>query len=129
MQDIDLYKWVNEAKQGRQPAWNFLYNQFQPFLYAGALNICGNTPEAKDAVQETFMIAFLQLNKLKDPQALPAWIKKILTHNCYRNIQKEKRTEQQDLLLCQQSDLNFEKKLDELYNNHKLFDRDRKSVV
>ena len=122
MQDIDLHKWVNEAKQGHQTAWNYLYNYFNPYLYSKALAICGNSPEAKDSVQEAFMIAFLQLNKLKDPQAFPAWIKSILTHNCYRNIQKEKRTEQQDLLMCQQSDLNFEKKLDELYNNHKLFD-------
>ena len=122
MQNIDLYKWVNEARQGQQPAWNFLYNYYQPFLYANALSVCGNTPSAKDAVQDAFMIAFLQLNKLKDPQAFPAWIKKILTHNCYRNIQKEKRTEQPDDLLQHPTDMNFEKKLDELYNNNKLFD-------
>ncbi len=122
MQDIDLYKWVNEAKQGQQPAWNFLFNHFQSFLYAKALAICGNTPAAKDAVQDAFIIAFLQLNTLNDAQAFPAWIKKILLHNCYRNIQKEKRKEQKDFLQYQQSEMNFEKKMDELYNNHKLFD-------
>src|SRR5258706_14991890 len=104
MQNIDLYKWVNEAKQGRQPAWNLLYNHFQPFLYAGALNICGNTPAAKDAVQDAFVIAFLQLNKLKDPQAFPAWIKKILQHNCYRNKQKENRFEHEDHQLLNEPD-------------------------
>jgi RNA polymerase sigma factor (sigma-70 family) len=122
MQNIDLYKWVNEANQGQQTAWSFLYNFFHPYLYSQALAIFGNTPAAKDAVQDTFLIAFLQLNKLKDPLAFPAWIKKILIHHCYRNIQKEKRMERPDHFLGNGSDMEFEKKLDELYNKHKLFD-------
>jgi|SRR5687767_13678792 len=120
MQNIDLYKWINEAKQGQQPAWSFLYTYFQPALYARALTMYGNTPAAKDAVQDVFMIAFLQLKKLRDPMAFPGWIKKILVHNCYRNIQKEKRMERSDLFLS--DDMEFERKLDELYNKHKLFD-------
>ena len=122
MQDIDLHKWVNEAKQGHQTAWNFLYNYFNPYLYSKALAICGNTPEAKDSVQEAFMIAFLQLNKLKDPQAFPAWIKKILLHNFYRKIQKEKKTTHDESFLNNEADLNFEKKQEDLFNKNRLFE-------
>ena len=122
MQSIDLYKWVNEAKNGQQVAWNSLYNHFHPFLYSTALAICGNTPTAKDLVQESFMIAFLQLSKLKDPQAFPAWIKKVLVNNCYRVRQKECKIRYDDAFLLQEADLGFDKKLDELYNRHKLFD-------
>ena len=121
MNGIDLNKWVNEARQGQEAAWNFLYNYFHPHLYATALNIHGNTPAAKDAVQDSFMIAFLQLNKLKDPLAFPAWIKKILINNCYRAIKKVKNAEKRDLL-ADEKDISFEIKQDELYNKHKLFE-------
>jgi len=122
MPPAELYKWVNEAKEGQQAAWNFLYNYFQPPLYSLALKIHGNTPAAKDAVQDSFMIAFLQLDKLKDPLAFPAWIKKILTHNCYRSVQKQRNIENKDPLPEEVPDLSFDKKLDELYNKFKLFE-------
>ena len=121
MLPTELHKWVNEAKRGHQTAWNFLYNYFHPFLFSKALNICGNTPAAKDAVQETFMISFLQLDKLRDPQAFPAWINKILTHNCYRHSKRENNYDKEELLLHEQ-DIDFEKKLDQLYNKQRLFD-------
>ena len=46
----------------------------------------GNTPAAKDAVQDAFLLAYLQLHQLKNINAFGAWIKKILHHNCYRKL-------------------------------------------
>jgi RNA polymerase sigma-70 factor (ECF subfamily) len=65
-------------------AWDILYSQHAPWLYATALRICGNSPEAKDAVQDTLIQAYLKLQQLKASDAFAAWLKKILYRNCIR---------------------------------------------
>lgn len=81
-------EFVQAAKAGDMSAWNTLYRQHEPWLYAIALRICGNSPAAKDAVQDTFMMAYLKLPQLKDPAAFLGWIKKICVNSCYRAIQR-----------------------------------------
>jgi DNA-directed RNA polymerase specialized sigma24 family protein len=63
------------AGTGEEAAWNVLYRQYYPSLYSVALRICGNTSVAKDAVQDTFMMAYLKLAQLKDIAAFGGWIK------------------------------------------------------
>lgn len=81
---------VKDALAGEEAAWNSLYQQFYPGTYAIALKICGNTAAAKDAVQEAFTTAFLKLSQLKDPSLFEAWLKKIVTHYCYRSMHSVK---------------------------------------
>ena len=76
---------IKSAKQGEEAAWKILYNEYYPFLYADALRFHGNTPFAKDAVQEAFLLAYLNFHQLKEPAAFKSWLKKILRHYCYRN--------------------------------------------
>jgi RNA polymerase sigma-70 factor (ECF subfamily) len=85
-----MEQWVNDARTGDDQAWNFLHEQHYAKLYSLALGICGNTPEAKDAVQNTFITAFLKLADLRDNSAFGSWIKRILIHTCYRIKRKTK---------------------------------------
>ena len=55
-------------------------------MYATALRICGNSPAAKDAVQETFVNAYLKLQQLKDTNAFAGWLKTSLVRYCHRNM-------------------------------------------
>jgi RNA polymerase sigma factor (sigma-70 family) len=79
---------VKAAIAGDASSWNILYRKHEPWLYAAALRICGNCPAAKDAVQETFVQAYLKLHQLKDPAVFPAWLKTTLFRNCYRSKQQ-----------------------------------------
>jgi RNA polymerase sigma-70 factor (ECF subfamily) len=54
------------------------------------LRICGNTPLAQDAVQDTFISALLHLNSLRNPLLFYPWLKKILVNRCYQLLKKEK---------------------------------------
>jgi RNA polymerase sigma factor (sigma-70 family) len=81
---------IKAAQAGEQAAWNSLYRQYYPVLYAVALRICGNTPVAKDAVQEAFLIAYLKLAQLKEAATFGGWIKKILIHHCYRALPRNR---------------------------------------
>lgn len=84
-----MQEFIKAAKAGDSSAWSMLYSQHKPWLYATALRICGNDPVAKDAVQDTFIQAFLKLSQLKDLTAFAGWLKTILVRNCYRNKQQK----------------------------------------
>jgi len=82
----NIQKIVMSAQQGEVVAWNFLFRKHYPWMYATALHICGNSPAAKDAVQETLINAYLKLQQLKDINALAGWLKTSLLRYCHRNM-------------------------------------------
>ncbi len=81
-----LQELVKAAKAGEEAAWNLLYHQFYPGVYALALSICGNRPMASDAVQDAFLGAYLKLQQLKDNSSFGGWIRRIVTHYCFRTL-------------------------------------------
>ncbi len=83
---------VQAARSGSAAAWNALYQQYYPGLYTIALRMCGSVPAARDAVQETFILAYLKLSQLKDAATFGGWIRKILTHYCYRDSHRNRLT-------------------------------------
>ena len=87
---------IKAAQSGNTSAWNILYKQHYPWLYAVALRLCGNSPEAKDAVQDTFIQAYLKLHQLKDDNSFPAWLKTILVRCCYRYLKPDVTLENND---------------------------------
>lgn len=86
----NIANWVRSACCGDQQAWNFLYRSCYANLYRIALEICGNTPYAKDSVQDAFMIAYLKLSQLKEPVAFFSWMERICINCCYRVINKNR---------------------------------------
>lgn len=81
--------YIKRAQAGDSAAWNFLYRHHYPWMHATALRICGDSAAAKDAVQDTFITAYLKLQQLKDPMAFAGWLKVILAHTCQRNAQQQ----------------------------------------
>lgn len=84
-----MQEFVEAAQAGDISAWNVLYRHHEPWLYATALRVCGNSPPAKDSVQDTFIQAYLKLKQLKNPATFAGWLKIILLRNCYRYSQKK----------------------------------------
>lgn len=80
-----MREFVNAALAGDTSAWDYLFRQHYPWMYATALHLCGNNASAKDAVQETFVNAYLKLHQLKDTDAFAAWLKTSLRRHCFRS--------------------------------------------
>lgn len=119
----DLHKIVLAAQKGEAAAWNFLFKKHYPWMYATALQLCGNTPEAKDAVQETFVNAYLKLQQLKDFNAFAGWLKTSLVRYCYRSMHRYLPTGQ-NLYLMESTQLwedTISKKLDWYEQQTKLY--------
>lgn len=81
------------AINGDAAATGLVFEWYRPRLYAHALRICGNTPVAQDAVQDTFIAAFTHLNSLNNVHSFYPWMKKILVNNCYQLLHRERYDE------------------------------------
>jgi len=112
------------ALQGNSEAFGTIFQWYGPRLQAHALKICGNTPLAQDAVQETFISAFIHHRSLKDPLSFYPWMKKILTNHCYHLLKKEKSSELDDTIEKKDSIIqkSIEENFEKTANRQQIFD-------
>lgn len=113
---------IKAALAGDQSAWSLIHQHYYPALFARALQLCGSGTVAKDAVQDTFVTAFLKLHQLRNEETFGAWLNKILTHTCYR-MQHAKRKHSSIELPEENSAYrtdNFNDKLDDFYTRNRL---------
>ena len=103
------------ALQGDSNAFGTLFQWYGPRLLAHAVRICGNTQLAKDAVQETFISAFIHHSSLRDTSSFYPWLKKILTNHCLHLLRKERSIargrsiEKKDAIILQSIEESFER--------------------
>lgn len=84
---------VNEAKKGNKDAFTTLILLLEKDLYRIAKLRLNNNEDIYDAVQETILIAFKSINKLKEAQYFKTWIIKILinqSNQIYRQKNKKR---------------------------------------
>ena len=65
-------------------------------MYNICRRIIGDPDEAKDALQDAFIDAFLKLNTLKDAALFSAWLKRIVINKCLNNLKKQRELEYLD---------------------------------
>lgn len=109
---------------GEEQAWNVLYQQYYPGLYATAIQLSGDFSEAKDIVHDSFVTAWLKISQLKNPLTFGGWIKTILIRNCYQ--WRYKSRQRQNLRSISIKDEHFiedeiEKRLDRLSTESRLY--------
>lgn len=71
---------------------NLLFKKFNPFVQALALQICGNTAEAEDAVQDAWVTVFTHGHQLKQADSFLPWLKRIVINSCHQLTRKGKGT-------------------------------------
>lgn len=80
---------VLEAQSGRAEAFEALVERFGPDIYRVASAIVG-PDDARDVAQETFIAAWRELPRLRDPERFEAWLRRILV-NRSRNALRTRR--------------------------------------
>lgn len=81
---------VARARNNDQDAWNELYNQTCKGAYFVALKVCGKEQDALDLVQDAYLTAYTQLERLQDPAKFQPWLNMIVANKC-RDYLKKKR--------------------------------------
>jgi len=83
---------ASETAQQRQARFERDALPFLDQLYAAALRMTRNPPDAEDLVQETFLKAFAAFHQFEAGTNLKAWLYRILTNtyiNSYRKRQRQ----------------------------------------
>src|SRR5215510_10770783 len=74
----ELQALVRAAQDGDKDAFGQVVMRFQDMAYASAYATVGDACLAQDIAQESFLDAYLNLSKLRDPAAFPGWFRRIV---------------------------------------------------
>ena len=83
---------VLNAMNGDVTSLSLLLTKFRSALHVQAIYLMGYTPQAEDAVSDTFVIAMTKFHTLKNPQNFKPWLYTILKNVCrmyWRDANKE----------------------------------------
>jgi RNA polymerase sigma-70 factor (ECF subfamily) len=84
---------VRTAQSGDATSLGVLLERHRAPLYALALRFLGYGPDAQDAVQDAFLIALRTIDRLREPEAVGAWLRGILRNVCLRRLRERKQRE------------------------------------
>ncbi|GEM_PF-1058792 len=87
--DIEL---IQRTLNGETDAFGELVRRYQDAVYATALHRIGNFTDAQDVAQETFIEAYKNLHKLRDPARFPGWLHTITLRQCSRWMRRRHET-------------------------------------
>lgn len=83
-------EWVRQAQQGDSVAFGQLVDHFHMMAYWTAVRYVDDPTQAQDVAQEAFMEAYRCLPNLREPQAFPAWFKRILFKQSDRFLRRQR---------------------------------------
>lgn len=81
--DRDL---VEQALAGRTSALSTLYERHAPRIHGRIARLLGRASDAEDVLHETFIEAFRDLSKLREPDRFGAWLERIAVHRTHRRF-------------------------------------------
>jgi RNA polymerase sigma factor (sigma-70 family) len=80
---------VRAAQRGDVAGLGILLERHRAPLYATALNILGYTPQAQDAVQDTFLVAMRKIGQLREPESVGGWLRAIVRNVCLSQLKRD----------------------------------------
>jgi RNA polymerase sigma-70 factor (ECF subfamily) len=83
-------KLVERARSGDADAFDQLVRERLDVVYRLALGILGQSADARDATQETFVAAWRKLPTLRDAAKFDAWLDQITVNACRMALRKKK---------------------------------------
>jgi len=81
---------INYARDGDLTAFNRLVLDYQDMAYNVGYRIMGDHAQAEDAVQDSFIKAYNNLNTFQGG-SFKVWLIRIVTNTCYDELRKMKR--------------------------------------
>lgn len=80
---------VEEAKKGDSEAFTSLISNMEKDLYYIARSRISDNNDIDDIIQETMLMAYLNIKKLRNNNFFKTWIIKILINNCNKHYKRK----------------------------------------
>lgn len=81
---------MEQARQGDRAAFARLVEAYQGPVYNLAYRMLGNSVEAEDAVQETFIRMYAKLHTYQPDRKLASWVLSIASHYCIDRLRRRR---------------------------------------
>ncbi|MDR0853612.1 MAG: RNA polymerase sigma factor [Clostridiales Family XIII bacterium] len=100
---------AKKAIKGNKASFEELCRRKQQEMLFSAYTVLGNHHDAEDAVQEAIFSMFRNIGKLKTPEAIDAWIFKIVRNECNSIFRKQLRhkadldVEDEDIIIVEEN--------------------------
>jgi RNA polymerase sigma-70 factor (ECF subfamily) len=82
---------IEECRGGNLGSFRRLIELTSPVAFSVAFRMLGDEEKAKDIVQETMIVIWQKINKIKSSEGYRRWIYKIVVNKCYDHLRKNKR--------------------------------------
>jgi RNA polymerase sigma-70 factor (ECF subfamily) len=83
-------QWVEQCLAGDESGYEQLLNRYRQGIYNLAYRMLGNAEDANDAAQETFVKAFMALDKYDPRFKFSSWLYRIGSNLCVDHLRKRK---------------------------------------
>lgn len=90
--DPVVLDWVQAALEGDQDAFAELVYAFQDSVYNLCYRMLSDRGEAEDAAQETFLRAYLNLQRYDPARSFKTWLLTIASNHCIDRIRRRRMT-------------------------------------
>ena len=81
--------WIEKAIDGDENAFGFLVDRYQKPVFSLCYRMLGNSNDAEDAAQESFIRAYMHLKKFDRSRSFATWLLSIASHYCIDRIRKK----------------------------------------
>ena len=82
--------WIEQARQGDDGAFGCLVESYQKPVFSLCYRMLGNSRDAEDAAQESFIRAYRYLNKFDPNRSFATWLLSIASHYCIDRMRKRR---------------------------------------
>ncbi len=83
---------LNKALEGDKNSFSLIFLELQKDMYKIALSKTGNNEDALDAIQETIVITYKNMRKIKSKSSVKYWIIRVLINECYKIHNRQKKS-------------------------------------
>src|SRR5687767_5181143 len=90
LSDLSDAELVRRSREGDVWARDMIFRRHVVAVTGTVVRLLGDREEAKDVVQDTFAEAFKELERLRDPIALRAWLLRIAVNNLHRILRRRR---------------------------------------
>lgn len=100
MDAMDEMELVQKSQRNNRAAFNQLVLKYQDTLYNTVYRMAGNSADALDICQESFIRAYLNIKSFKGKSSFQTWLYQIALNQFYTHHQKTKRDKERKACLC-----------------------------
>jgi RNA polymerase sigma factor (sigma-70 family) len=82
---------VRECLDGNEDAWSLLIDQYKSLIFSIPIKYGFHAEEAEEIFQDVCLSLLMDLPKIREPQALTAWLIQATSHKCFHLKRQRQR--------------------------------------